>query len=119
MMLIWVDYVAMDTKDSKILLSYICILHILAVPVLFFGMTRQFASFYILFLTLNTVWIILSAITIGLVYGGSLGEESRVSLTNSTLHQSLFCSYFVVGIILELAVLIILWRIHWNVPVDL
>jgi len=107
MSLSWTGFFELESKDTRMLLGYISIAHVAGIPILMIGIKRKYASYYLFFLIINTVWIILSVVALGLVYGGILGEEARINFKYSGLHQTLYYAYLTVGVIVELIVLVI------------
>ena len=71
-----------------------------------------------LFMLLNTVWIVLTAVALGLIFSGVLGETTRVNWKHSSLHQSFFYSYLAIALTAETAVLIITCKLQRTIPKD-
>ena len=110
MVLSWTAVIPVDVKDSKIILGYISLIHVLVIPVFQFGMRRQYTSFYLLFLIINTLWVSLVAVALGLIYGGVLGSESMTTFRQSSIHVSFFYCYLTVSVVSLVAVFILTWK---------
>jgi hypothetical protein len=113
----WSKVAPIPPMDSKQIFGYMSLTHVISIPIFWFGMRKQYGSFYMLFLVVNTVWIVLVCIGFGLIYGGALGQESQEVFKSSSLHNAFIYSYFSMALVAEIAVFIVACKLQRSLKV--